>query len=40
MATFSSNSNVYSSIDAQYRIIIGEKYGKTLSNWAPIKASY
>ncbi|MEM7289954.1 MAG: hypothetical protein AAF412_06245 [Pseudomonadota bacterium] len=39
MASFSRNFNVHATIDAKYRIIIGEKYGKTLSNWAPLKAS-
>lgn len=39
MASFSKTFDVHHPIDAQYRIIIGEQYGKTLSNWAPLKAS-
>ena len=39
MASFSRNFQVHHKIDAQYRILIGNKYGKALSNWAPLKAS-
>lgn len=39
MASFSRNFQVHHKIDAEYRILIGSKYGKALSNWAPLKAS-
>ncbi len=39
MASFSRSFDVHHKIDAEYRILVGEKYGKTLSNWAPLKAS-
>jgi hypothetical protein len=39
MASFSRNFQVHHKIDAHYRILIGNKYGKALSNWAPLKAS-
>ncbi len=39
MASFSRTFDVHHKIDAQYRILVTDKYGKTLSNWAPLKAS-
>lgn len=39
MASFTNALNIEHKIDAEYRIIVGEKYGLTLSNWAPLKAS-
>ncbi len=39
IASFSRNFDVHHSIDAEYRILIGQKYGKTLSNWAPLTKS-
>jgi len=39
MASFTRNFDVHHKIDSEYRILIGNKYGKTLSNWAPLKAS-
>ena len=39
MASFSKSFDVHFKTDAEYRILVGEKYGKTLSNWAPLKAS-
>lgn len=39
MASFSKTFDVHHKIDAEYRILVGEKYGKTLSNWAPLQAS-
>ena len=39
MASFSNNFPVHASINAHYRILIGNKYGKTLSNWAPLKVT-
>jgi len=39
MASFSQNLDVLQKTDAEYRILVGENYGKTLSNWAPLKAS-
>ncbi|MEP0943210.1 MAG: hypothetical protein ABJH63_00680 [Rhizobiaceae bacterium] len=39
MASFSRQFQIHHKIDAKYRILIGSKYGKTLSNWAPLKAS-
>ncbi len=39
MASFTRNFNVHHKINSEYRILIGNKYGKTLSNWAPLKAS-
>ena len=39
MASFTRSFQVHHKIDAQYRILIGNKYGKALSNWAPLKAS-
>ena len=39
MASFTRNFNVHHKIDSEYRILIGNKYGKALSNWAPLKAS-
>ncbi|MGI9350486.1 MAG: hypothetical protein ACR2O3_02885 [Rhizobiaceae bacterium] len=39
VASFTRSFPVHTSIDAEYRILIGEKYGKTLSNWAPLAVS-
>ncbi|NKB51051.1 MAG: hypothetical protein GKR97_02305 [Rhizobiaceae bacterium] len=39
MASFTRSFDVHHKVDSQYRILIGTKYGKTLSNWAPLKAS-
>ena len=39
MASFTRNFDVHHKINSHYRILIGNKYGKTLSNWAPLKAS-
>ena len=39
MASFTRNFNVHHKINSEYRILIGNKYGKALSNWAPLKAS-
>lgn len=39
MASFTRNFPVHTSIDAEYRILIGAKYNKTLSNWAPLNVS-
>ncbi len=39
MASFSKTFDVHHKIDAEYRILIGDKYGKTMSKWAPLKAS-
>ncbi len=39
MASFSKVLNIHQKTDAEYRILVGENYGKTLSNWAPLKAS-
>lgn len=38
MATFSRNFKVYHPIETEYRILVNSKYGKTLSNWAPLNA--
>ena len=39
MASFSKSFDVHFKTNSEYRILVGEKYGKTLSNWAPLKAS-
>ena len=39
MASFTRSFQVYHKMDTQYRILIGNKYGKAQSNWAPLKAS-
>ncbi len=39
IASFSRTFDVHHSINAEYRILVGKKYGKTLSNWAPLNAS-
>lgn len=39
MASFSRNFLVHQNIDAEYRILVANRYGKTLSNWAPLKAT-
>ena len=39
MASFSRNLEIHNKINAEYRILVSQKYGKTLSNWVPLKAS-
>ena len=39
MASFSRNFLVHQNIDAEYRILVASRYGKTLSNWAPLRAT-
>ncbi|MEM9278358.1 MAG: hypothetical protein AAGA76_07270 [Pseudomonadota bacterium] len=39
VASFNREFPVHSSINAEYRILIGQKYKKTLSNWAPLNVS-
>lgn len=39
MASFTRSFDVHHKIDSEYRILVGNKYGKALSNWAPLKAS-
>ncbi|MEM8836567.1 MAG: hypothetical protein AAGE89_00615 [Pseudomonadota bacterium] len=38
MATFSRKLQVHKPIEAEYRILVTNKYGQTLSNWAPLNA--
>ncbi|MEM9332981.1 MAG: hypothetical protein AAGA53_16790 [Pseudomonadota bacterium] len=39
VASFTRQFPVHNSINAEYRILIGAKYQKTLSNWAPLNVS-
>ena len=38
MATFSRKFKVHNPVKTEYRILVTNKYGKTLSNWAPLNA--
>ena len=39
MASFHKTLNIHHKTDTSYRILVGEKYGTALSNWANLKAS-
>lgn len=39
IASFTQEFPVFATTDVQYRILIGKKYGKTLSNWAPLNVN-